>query len=853
MSKILCDVRANYSSPWYSTLVVSNMRYEGGGGARIQRFLTVVFRSPASVVANDFWATMTPWVNAPAEVTSIQINSSTWEVTAVMSIANGRTFNPQDCLNFGINGNLRDDPDSFTKTFILAADKSAATTGTVSVQCSVAPDSALDQSEQTLTLFDGYQSIQITTRPNTTTTFDVHPGTFTITTGILATPEQTVVATAQVSPATITVAVGQTTSLQVTYGLVRRSNAVDIVIGKIPSFERETFYGTVTVKGNPNNIIASFSSLGGHTTRLRQLPYSQLDVRISEITLNNVAYTFPIQNILLSDSVQTVTFSNTSGTRNIPTTGFVALPIEVSTEYSLSGSISVRIASSGVQTQTFIYTDNVDVRAGTARFTALVKPGQYTIYRPNFIRDYTVYVVETPTTLIVENSGTTKLQLRIKRGANLRVPGFPTHLSFGGCTDTSTGQVPDFVAAGASSVFKYAGSDGAGDPGYVLADDPATTNTIMRARDVERSLGRSVMPVMISYTCNLSGGSVASQLQDSAGRKNSLENLILSLSLANAKIDTAHPHPATYILNPDFLGECQKEGLSASYQMDVLGPLAGALQGKRIQNPIPSTITNTLAGYVLAINWLVRTVAPKVTFGWQVNLWSLGTSFWIYSANGIPAAEPTYVAGEVARYITSLGVFDRDYPSHFLAVDRYERDDLTAASYANGYCYGPHEWRRYFDLCKALSERLLIPVMPWQVPMGRTPSTKDTVNDDFGTSQHWGTGGSYVLGDANIGSDYNNVHPKALALKFNPFFGNYMGEDVRAGFQRGEPFDLTDPTYGDFPLRGIFAVLVGGGSTTGIVSQMGATQFNTATWVQAKLKTYSENPISLNNTATTFN
>ena len=42
---------------------------------------------------------------------------------------------------------------------------------------------------------------------------------------------------------------------------------------------------------------------------------------------------------------------------------------------------------------------------------------------------------------------------------------------------------------------------------------------------------------------------------------------------------------------------------------------------------------------------------------------------------------------------------------HFLAIDRYEADDFTQRAYVNGYCYGPREWERYFDFCKAVEPR----------------------------------------------------------------------------------------------------------------------------------------------------
>lgn len=67
--------------------------------------------------------------------------------------------------------------------------------------------------------------------------------------------------------------------------------------------------------------------------------------------------------------------------------------------------------------------------------------------------------------------------------------------------------------------------------------------------------------------------------------------------------------------------------------------------------------------------------------------------------------------------------------------------------------------------------------------------------------------------------------------------------DTTAGdiFVRAEPLDLTNPGYGNFPQRGIFAVLLGGGSTAVIVSTVG----NAEPWVRDKLNAYRDDPISL--------
>jgi hypothetical protein len=319
----------------------------------------------------------------------------------------------------------------------------------------------------------------------------------------------------------------------------------------------------------------------------------------------------------------------------------------------------------------------------------------------------------------------------------------------------------------------------------------------------------------------------------------SFANLILSLNSANQRIDSAHPVPAAFIVNPDFLGACQQGGYAPTYAMPVRAPLQTALDHWQLSATIPASITEDIQGYVAAVNWLMVTVAPKITFGWQINLWGVGRSEWIYED-----ADPLVVAQQVATYIDNLGVYSGTWKPHFLAIDRYEADDFTQRAYVNGYCYGPREWGRYFDFCEGVSRALKLPVMPWQVPASRTPNTSDLVNSDF-DSQHWGTGGSYLMGDPAIGSDYHHVNPTILTLQFPQAFQADMGATVEDMFIRSEPFDISNPAYGDFPLRGIFAVLLGGGSTTGIISTVG----NPEPWTRNKLNAYMDSPIAFDTPA----
>jgi hypothetical protein len=119
-----------------------------------------------------------------------------------------------------------------------------------------------------------------------------------------------------------------------------------------------------------------------------------------------------------------------------------------------------------------------------------------------------------------------------------------------------------------------------------------------------------------------------------------------------------------------------------------------------VTGTIPASITEDVKGYVAAVNWLIYTVAPKVVFGWQVNLWGVGRSEWVYEDG-----DPFAFAQQTATYVDNLQVYSGDHRPHFLAVDRYEADDFTQRSYVNGYCYGPRDGRATSISAKASAAR----------------------------------------------------------------------------------------------------------------------------------------------------
>lgn len=832
LQHILAKVElAGPASKWYNQVIVKNLHREGNKPLKVQKYIVVKFDSPPTTSATQFWS-QTPVAITPHFITP----TSASPVTVVLQLSEPYEFTADNTLNFGINGDMTDDPEKYLKSFSLIADPA----GFVDIESERVPDKALVGCKLQLTFTQGSLVIPVVATPGSPLSFPILPGTYKVTAAELADKDETVVAPAHASPNIAIVENAKTTVVKVTYGPVENYCAIDVAIGNISQLQQEQFHVKVVAAGQT---LREFWSAANHTTPLRRLPISDvIDVSV-EATVNNVKHSFKTKSVSGTAKLHKVTFQHVDTVMPIPTTGFVELPIKVTTDGELDAKLTVRLI--GHSPTYLMYTQ--EVTTGTTKMAVPVAPAKYTVQAAGFIRDYTVYAVESPATLTVENNGSTTLPLRIVAGANLDVPGFPNFLSFGGITNLppdGTDKV-DFEKARASSIFKYIG-DGDGHPGGYMAHDGDVVATIIRAHDVGQKLGQSVLPVLIAYTINLSGGDpIRERLTADSKIACSFGNLILSFKEAHETIKKHKVDAVGYIVNPDFIGACQQSKLDKNTTVHVRKPMQEALkhwkdllQDWGVDTEIPSHIEENLHGYVLAVNWLVRTIAEKlpfvVTFGWQVNLWGTGSVQWIYSKENVAVT-----AQKVANYVKELGVYDGPNSPDFLAIDRYERDDFTVECYGNKYCFGPHEWVRFFDFCKALSLILKLPVMPWQIPSSRTPLRGDSVTNI--EEQHWGTGGSYILGDAGLGSDYDNANQKILALEINIFDNYKTVKDLFAV----QPFDWSKPAYSDFPLHGIFAVLLGGGSTTGIISKIG----NAGPWVLDRLGAYGKNPIPLDNTA----
>lgn len=447
------------------------------------------------------------------------------------------------------------------------------------------------------------------------------------------------------------------------------------------------------------------------------------------------------------------------------------------------------------------------------------------------------------------------------------VPGWPNYLAMGTVTQPAPSMDAGLHATPVDAIFKYSGNDGAGDRGLSYLTNPylqnATIGTIQQARRLEHYYdsvysmnGFRVMPVMIHYTANGSGGGTvgaAPDILDSANLRIHFINLIKETQIMLSYKDSAHPYPGTFILSPDLLGALQQDNSSqntfpaynynnpSNFNANLLKSkvyvnqkLAEAFVACGLPTTTLPVFKDSLKGYFQAMNYLVHHVGDNsVLVSWQENLWATGSANWIHTS----ATGPT-VGQQVANFLKdSLQVFTGQYKPDFFVIDRYERDCFSPGT-SGSYAYNANKWQKTLDYAGHIAKQVQLPLMLWQFPGGHLVH-KDSAIVQYDLANHASACGTWFMGEPSIGTTLSNIKSSELAISIPP--GNYAGASTvqqllaqDAGYNWGQ-----SQLQNIAQQNNVFAILWGGGSTTGVYD-IGTNGYDDG-WLAGKLRNYYSN------------
>lgn len=454
------------------------------------------------------------------------------------------------------------------------------------------------------------------------------------------------------------------------------------------------------------------------------------------------------------------------------------------------------------------------------------------------------------------------------------VKGWPNYLAHGGITFNQTGLENQYKELGCTidSLFKYAGINGGGDRGVVLYPGNtwvgteaalATHGTIAQSRNLAALQGSSVMPVMVIYTADLSSG-ISDADFESENLKYHYMNLLTECCVAQSykNKEGEYPYPATFIINPDFLGMIQQnKGISPIIQgwfeegsIEVNICLKDALNNHKYLDMLQSDygyqipqvqdipdFKSDIKGYINSINWMIKTLAPDVPFGWQINVWGDVGAQWVHSETD----QSKEKAASVITFLSEMGVYSSSWMPDFIVFDKYERDDFGSTAITNSYAWNMTSWQRYLNFTKCISDGVHKPSMLWQIPGCHMVTVEEGLNGGaIVNDQHAGSGGTFFMGDPIIGFEPDQ---KVQGSLLNISLANstyYLGAStIKELLAKDGQYDYKQSQLRNALLSNAFAILWGGGQTTSVVSIYPTASTLNDTWLAEKLKEYYKNPL----------
>lgn len=566
-----------------------------------------------------------------------------------------------------------------------------------------------------------------------------------------------------------------------------------------------------------------------------------------------------------------------------PTSGSASVTLPFTTATIPTGSFSVSVSGLPASVTTTVllqgqkYGTTKTITMGNGSTTVSNVPQDtYTVTASGYSDDANNLISKATYNTQYSLSGTSGSTLSISyttcNVVPFTVPGFPKYMAQGGITLGTTNN-STFLRTPMNVLFKYSGDGGDGDPGKVWDNYPNITyaikNTIAQCRELETTYKKSfnfvpsdfkVLPVMVHYTANASGGwSIAAvEMLDTTHLRYHFTNLIRETQEFMKNKDADHPYPGSFIISPDLLGMLQQNygGIASNPPFDYnnpskFGSVAQGYEANLFTSKIfvnqklaeaykwcgldPATLpvfTDDLKGYFQAITYLIHAVSNNsVTVGYQENMWATGTAQWVTDYSSSAASK----ASEVVSFLNNrIGLFNGKYKPDYLVLDRYEMDDFGGGK--GNYCYNASAWQRTIEYGAAIASSVGMPWMLWQFPGGHlVPANGSEPVINYDQVTHGGAGGTWIFGDSNIGTSVDNISAAQLSIPLSP--GTYRGAtNVRELLLADNGYNWAQNQLTNLARYNVFSILWGGGNTTSITNIAG--NGDDDGWLAGKVKNY---------------
>jgi hypothetical protein len=440
------------------------------------------------------------------------------------------------------------------------------------------------------------------------------------------------------------------------------------------------------------------------------------------------------------------------------------------------------------------------------------------------------------------------------RNANGTNPGMPGYLSLGSVSE-DTGEHLRFWRAFSPGPtnrrmdIRYIYLNGGPLAGWDTWGNSPGSRAVNYIRN-SRMLG--IIPFFVFY--NIPDGSESYQLdlehvQDRAYMIAYFRNLKLFLDIVRLE---SPDDIVGVILEPDFLGYLAQ---NAGRPADRIPAFASAAYDAGVLDGSDPGFPDTVEGLVQAINRSISKHAPQVYFGWQMNLWASPPGGFVTALPGrgiIHLTDElgidrgrTAIAREAAaitRYYLDAGIASEG--ARFVSIDKYGLDAVGFEARAaedpasSIWFWNADHWRNYLEFVRAMRETSGLPVILWQLPVGRINGSQEpnpySSTGRFGDlanihQQYEDSAPTYFFGDSFVATGPRREH-FAANLSNDPAF-------TVAGDEITWPEHMTDAAR-----AGVAAILFGAGVGAS-TSSVGEPPPDGYWWI-TKAQRYLENPAS---------
>ena len=293
------------------------------------------------------------------------------------------------------------------------------------------------------------------------------------------------------------------------------------------------------------------------------------------------------------------------------------------------------------------------------------------------------------------------------------------------------------------------------------------------------------------------------------------------LTLSNGKtLKVANKTPEAFIQMAEN-GGFKKQGVYSPWDIKVPWEKAATEVLSQYQLSDSSDIvlpsfTQNFKGWVSATNWVMKTSAPDITFGWQENVWNAGSATWVH-ANLSPAEIQNSISKSTVELWQKAGLYNGLYKPDFLVFDKYERNPIPG-EVGSGYVWNARDWDNYLTYVKQMSQGLdNVPVMLWQIPGGHLQTTKEKT-----AIMHGATGPDYFLGNPDVNTNLSNLQPYIVNIDLNDSIYHCQSNNTchlpaYLKYANGQSnYDWQLSNMDKARASNVFAILWGGGSTTSV-------------------------------------